>query len=105
MAGAGQRAAAAAPPPSAPPPHAAAPAPIASPAVALETASFNISSNPSGADIEIDGSFVGSTPSTLQLNLGDHEITIKKKGFQTWTRKMKTTSGSVNVNADLEPIH
>jgi hypothetical protein len=81
------------------------PAPIqASPAVVAQ-ASFNISSHPPSADIEIDGSFVGSTPSTLQLSLGDHEITIKKKGFQTWTRKMKATSGSVNVNADLDPIH
>ncbi len=68
----------------------------------LEKANFSVASNPSGADIEVDGSFAGSTPSTLQLSSGEHEISIKKKGFQAWTRKMKVTGGSININADLE---
>jgi|SRR5271165_4965995 len=85
------------------PPAAMPPAPVeGNPAT---VASFSVSSHPSGADIEIDGDFVGSTPSTLQLSSGQHEITIKKKGFQPWTRKMKVTSGSMNINADLEPTH
>ncbi|MGA7317635.1 MAG: PEGA domain-containing protein [Silvibacterium sp.] len=93
----------AAAPPAAPP--APVPAPIeASPAVVAQ-ASFNVSSNPPGADIEIDGDFIGSTPSTLELNPGQHEITIRKKGFQPWIRKMKVTSGKMNISADLEPTH
>ena len=61
-----------------------------------------IASNPSGADIEIDGSYVGSTPSSVQLENGEHEIHIKKNGFQDWSRKIKITGGTINVNADLE---
>lgn len=67
-----------------------------------DKANFNIASNPQGADIEIDGNFVGNTPSTIQLNLGDHQIEIKKKGFEVWSRKMKVTGGNLNVNADLD---
>ena len=69
---------------------------------ASDKATLVVSSNPLGADIEVDGGFVGNTPSTLQLAAGDHEIVIKKKGFQPWTRKMKVTGGSLNINADLD---
>lgn len=65
------------------------------------TAALSISSNPTGADIEIDGSFVGSTPSTIQLKPGEHEILISKKGFQGWQRKLNVTGGNVNIDADL----
>src|SRR5579884_898406 len=67
-------------------------------------AAVNIGSNPTGADIEVDGNYVGSTPSTIQLGEGDHEIVVKKKAFQPWSRKIKVSGGSVNVNADLEPV-
>jgi hypothetical protein len=79
------------------------PAPQATTSATLDKATFVVSSNPAGADIEVDGGFVGSTPSTLELEPGEHQIAIKKKGFQAWTRKMKVTGGSLNINADLDP--
>lgn len=63
-----------------------------------------ISSSPPGADIEMDGSFVGSTPSIINMSAGDHQIALKKKGFKTWERKIKATGGSVKVEAELEPL-
>ena len=69
-------------------------------AAAQETLEF--SSNPAGADIEVDGSFVGTTPSSIAVAPGDHAITIRKSGYKTWERKMKTSSGNVKVVADLE---
>ena len=39
------------------------------------------SSSVAGADIEVDGSFVGSTPSTLSVAPGQHTVTVKKKGY------------------------
>ncbi len=63
---------------------------------------ISVSSTPVGADIEIDGSFVGNTPSTIDLTPGEHEVVIKKSGYQTWQRKMKITGGSINVAAELE---
>src|SRR5260221_10293906 len=49
---------------------------------------IDISSTPSGADIEIDGRVVGSTPSSVTLAPGDHEIAVKKTGFTAWDRKL-----------------
>lgn len=74
--------------------------PVVAAAAAQETLEF--SSNPAGADIEVDGSFVGTTPSSIAVAPGDHAITIRKSGYKTWERKMKTSSGNVKVVADLE---
>jgi hypothetical protein len=42
--------------------------------------------------------FVGSTPSTLNLAPGKHEIAVKKTGYQDWSRSMMVGSGSVRLN-------
>lgn len=52
-------------------------------------------------DIEVDGSFVGSTPSTVNLPPGKHEIVVKKTGYQDWTRTMTVGAGSVRVSAEM----
>jgi hypothetical protein len=60
-------------------------------------------SDPDGADITVDGKYVGSTPSATRLTAGDHEIEIAKPGFKAWKRKMAvTTGGQVTVDAILE---
>jgi len=59
-------------------------------------------SNPAGADIEIDGSFVGNTPSTIDLTSGDHSLKVTKPGFKDWQRSVKATGGNVNLNVELE---
>lgn len=63
---------------------------------------LEIASVPSGAEIEIDGNFVGSTPSTVGVAAGQHQITVKKNGYRAWERKMTTSSGHIKVEADLE---
>lgn len=87
------------------------PAPAAEAAAALAPsvvsssapAMLSVISDPSGADIEIDGSFVGNTPSDVQVAEGDHTIAIKKVGFKEWERKLKVSGGSsVHLSADLE---
>jgi hypothetical protein len=80
-----------------------APAPIAPPPPAVTQASLVIDSTPPGADIEIDGAFVGNTPSTVPVTPGSHEIAVKKKGFSDWTRKLSVTGGSIHLSADLNP--
>src|SRR5437870_5110902 len=45
-------------------------------------AEIEILSTPSGADIEMDGKFVGSTPSTLGVSTGEHQVSLKKSGFR-----------------------
>jgi len=69
------------------------------------TAKLQVGSDPSGADIEVDGSFVGNTPSDVQVTEGEHTVTVKKAGFKDWERKLKVTGGSsVHLNAELEKL-
>ncbi len=91
-------------PPARPQPAATAvPAVLTSPASAANAAArFNIKSNPDAADIEIDGNFVGNTPSMVELLPGDHSVVIKKPGYKSWERKLKVVGGEVNLRAELE---
>jgi hypothetical protein len=61
-----------------------------------------IDSTPAGADIEIDGAFVGNTPSTLTVTAGSHKLSVKKKGFAEWTKTLNVTGGTVHLNAELD---
>jgi hypothetical protein len=76
-----------------------APAPVAA---APAAARVSVASNPDGADIEIDGSFVGNTPSTVELAPGEHTVTVTKSGFKPWTRKVKISGGEIRMSAELE---
>jgi hypothetical protein len=66
------------------------------------TANLNIESSVPGADIEIDGAFVGNTPSTVALAAGSHRIAVKRKGFTDWSRTLNVTGGTVHLSAELE---
>jgi hypothetical protein len=75
----------------------------ARPAANATSAKFQMESTPSGADIELDGGFVGNTPSDVQVPEGEHEIIVKKAGFKDWERKIQVSAGSgVHLNAELE---
>jgi hypothetical protein len=63
---------------------------------------LRIESIPPGADIEIDGAFVGNTPSTVSLAPGSHRIAVWKKGFAIWGKMLTVTGGTIRLNADLE---
>ena len=72
-------------------------------AVSSVSCSLVIQSTPSGADIELDGAFVGNTPSTVNVTPGPHEVIVKKNGFAEWTRKLNITGGNVTLDATLDP--
>jgi hypothetical protein len=83
-------------------------APSAGPATASAPlsqaqASLIIESTPPGADIEVDGGFVGNTPSTVTITPGSHEIVVKKAGFADWSRKLNVTGGTIHLVATLQP--
>lgn len=76
---------------------------MANSATGSAPAKLQLESDPAGADIEVDGSFVGNTPSDVQVTEGDHTVSVKKTGFKDWERKLKVSSGSsVHLNAELE---
>ena len=65
-------------------------------------AQLEVSSTPDGADIEIDGNFVGSTPSTVGVAAGPHQLSVKKAGYKPWERKITVSSGHIKIDATLE---
>jgi hypothetical protein len=87
---------------AAPPENPASPPDQSNNPPAAAQASLAIDSTPSGADIEIDGAFVGNTPSTVSLAPGSHQIAVKKKGFTDWTKTLNVTGGTIHLNAELE---
>jgi len=67
------------------------------------SAKLQLESTPPGADIEIDGSFVGNAPSDVQVTEGEHTVSVKKAGFKDWERKVKVSGGSsIRLSAELE---
>ena len=69
------------------------------------SAKLQVESNPPGADIQLDGNFIGNTPSDVQVLEGDHTIMLKKPGFKDWERKMKESGGSsVHLRAEMEKL-
>jgi len=70
--------------------------------ISAPPASVVITSVPPGADIMIDGAFVGSTPSTIHLPSGSHTVKIAAGALQ-WERNVTVQQGSsLNLAAILE---
>jgi hypothetical protein len=67
-----------------------------------EKAKISVSSTPAGADIEINGNFVGNTPSVVEVDAGKSEVKVTKKGFAAWSRTLTVTGGTITLNAELE---
>lgn len=76
--------------------------PASSPPVQQATVEFW--SSPAGADIEVDGKYIGSTPSTITVQAGEHTITMRKQDFRTWQKTISVTSGNLRVAAYMEQV-
>ena len=73
------------------------------PGSVLNAVKCNFSSTPSGAEITVDGKFVGSTPSEIEISAGSHAITFSMPGFAEWKRDLTVIAGSeLTVNAILQ---
>lgn len=81
------------------PVEAATPAPPPPP---VKTA-VTVTSEPSGAEIAVDGVFDSSTPSKLLLAPGEHTVRVSRPGFKAWERKIVVEVGAEKtLNALLE---
>ena len=75
----------------------------ASPATDVST--IIVRSTPDGAEITIDGKFMGTTQSTMKLPAGDHTVSIGKSGYKEWSRTVTLNAGSdITIDATLEKI-
>jgi hypothetical protein len=65
----------------------------------------NVSSIPIGADVEVDGEFVGNSPASLKLIPGKHTVAVKMPGYKDWSREITVQSGSdVQLSVSLEKL-
>jgi hypothetical protein len=62
---------------------------------------LDFSSSPDGADIEVDGRFVGNTPSSVNVPSGDHAIVLRLAEYKLWQRNIGTSGGKVKLAAVL----
>jgi len=64
---------------------------------------LNLNSEPPGAEITIDGEFVGDTPTTVQVVAGHHNVVLNKTGFKVWQRVLTVGSGgTISLAPSLE---
>lgn len=70
---------------------------------AEKTGTVKITSEPSGADVSVDGAFMGNTPAQLKLSSGKHRVQILREGFLEWGREIEVSAGSdLNLTAALK---
>jgi ATP-dependent Clp protease ATP-binding subunit ClpA len=64
-----------------------------------------IGSTPTGADIEVDGAFLGNTPAEVPLAVGERVVRITKKGYKPWERTLQVLPrGKQTITAELEQL-
>jgi hypothetical protein len=69
----------------------------------MQPATVIVKSTPPGADITVDGKFMGNTPSTIQLTPGDHVVEVEKEGLRPWQRGMTICAGgNITIDATLD---
>jgi len=70
---------------------------------AINLVEVSIDSEPSKADILIDGAFRGTTPQVIPLSPAKEvTVSIERQGYQPWTRKLVPVSG-MKIQPALEP--
>jgi hypothetical protein len=71
------------------------------PAAASSASTVTIKSDVEGAEIELDGAFIGNTPTIIQVPSGPHTVVIKSGGV-SWSRKIQIQpGGNVTIQATL----
>lgn len=67
-----------------------------------EGSGVSIISSPQNAEIEIDGNLVGKTPTTINIQSGEHIFVLNKNGYLKRSIKAVAPSGfSLGLNVDL----
>lgn len=76
---------------------------VATAAPSTQPGTVNVQSTPAGADVAVDGAFVGNAPAALKLPPGKHTVLVTSSGFKPWSRDMTVLAGSqTNLDATLE---
>lgn len=72
-------------------------------AMRLAYGTLYVASTPDAADITVDGEYMGRTPQTLELVVGNHIVVVTKQGTTPATKTVTVNEGmTTNVNLYLE---
>ena len=65
---------------------------------------LSVTSEPSGADVIVDGKVIGQTPLKVEIGVGDHYVVVKGKGAFPMVKKVGINRGfrGTNIAADLK---
>ncbi len=64
---------------------------------------FPVSTTPAGADIEVNGVYLGSTPAEIEVEEGTHVVKLMLQGYRPWEKKVKVGAG-LKVAVSLAPL-
>ncbi len=53
-----------------------------------------IKSVPEDADVEIDGTYYGTAGQEIELNPGNHQVTVSLPGFKPWSKRVMVRGGT-----------
>jgi PEGA domain len=68
-----------------------------------ETYPVDFKSAPAGADITVDGYYMGKTPATVELPAGEYLFRVNKWGYREWDRSVVVSANSSHaVNPQLK---
>ncbi len=62
-----------------------------------------VATTPAGADVILNGVYMGRTPFTLQLTLDSHEVALELAGHESWRRRVKVQPG-MRIEVNLVPV-
>ncbi|WP_229740962.1 PEGA domain-containing protein [Silvibacterium dinghuense] len=68
------------------------------------TSQLAVDANVPNCDIEVDGAFVGNTPSQISIAYGKHEIAVKKTGYESWSKTMMIAGPNIHLQAQLNAV-
>jgi hypothetical protein len=87
-----------------PSPNDMAPSAAVTPTQGAEFGSVDFVCEPGGAEIYVDGKFVGSAPASLKLEVGSHAVQVKNNGYRVWDHMLQVMKDSqVTIRAKLDP--
>lgn len=64
-------------------------------------AAITLSTTPSGATVEVDGTEVGITPGTFDLLSGERQLRVVLDGYNPWTRRLAVEAEHAQTLADI----
>ncbi len=74
------------------------------PPAAEATIMVAFTSEPTGADVVVDGVYMGATPVDLPLKEGIHVVKISKGGYQPWENKVNIYQGMKPISVTLAAV-